>query len=337
MAFLKHHSPQLSHLLKCFLSFLILKTSLYAERVPAYVFPDIKSDVITWIEVTPGQTRLNPVLDSALEGSWYWSTHEDDYVGYVSTREILNRNMLKPGTMIRTNPTYHSWILTKYQRGDRVGIRSRLSVGRVSFHKKIPVYFQLPEPPPTEAVSAVEITPVQETEISEEPLVARTETTLSSEIASPSDAVNNEPAESEKIESTPEPELNTVLPAPVTIVPELAESTILEPVDPYLEEKPRIATQELANMAPPPADLYQEFEGFFKIVPATDPKSKQFQYQLETRSGQRIVYIDVSQLRIESYESDVDQWINIRGSLDETGSDFSLFIKAKGIWIAPKE
>lgn len=307
-----------------------------ALRVPAHIFPDDKSDVITYVKVDTTERNAFPkVLDPGVEGEWYWTTYTGDLVGYVNKREVISKNKLNEGTLIRTNPTVRSWVLTKYERGDLVRVRSRLSVGRVSLEKEIPVYFQFPEPPPLTAenpfvgkekqtpasTNKTEPTPVfiKDLPAPEEPVVAEDP---------PSDM---EPIEENEIQETPEPL--------VTAIPEVAETLAPKPVpaDPLLEETPRISSQELANLAPPPADLYQEFEGFLKVVPAADELSEEFQYQLETRSGKRIVYVQTKNLRGASHQEYVDQWINIRGSLDEIGKDFTLFIDAYSIWVAPEE
>ncbi len=304
---------------------LLMLQSAQAIKVPARVFPDEKSDIITYVEVNTGNPEEHPqVLDASLGGEWYWSTYEGEFVGYVSKREVLNRKQLRPGTLIRTNPTYRSWVLTKYERGDNVRVRSRLSVGRVSFEKEIPIYFQMPEAI-VEEESFVETTPPVQTMDQEVPVQA-VDTETPNEVETTADL-------------TPPPSVEELVsPSPIAVIPEMAEEPEPEPIiDPLLEEKPRIPAQELASLAPPPADLYQEFEGFMRVVAADDALVDQFQYQLETRSGRRIVYVKVDELRSGSHEDYIDQWINIRGSLDEFGPDFILFISANSIWVAPEE
>jgi len=361
MALHSRRYPQLNSWLKVAVCLLAFQTSAHAIRVPAYVFPDNKSDIITYVEVNPAQPGAYPaVLDASLDGGWYWSTYEGDFVGYVSKREVINRNQLKEGTLIRTNPTYRSWVLSKYERGDKVRIRSRLSVGRVSFKKEIPVYFQMPDAETLSRQQVVAELGTTSSESSSKPDVASSisqpaevSTTVSPATPMPpSSMVETPPAESApKAEpSRPNPLQSVAAEMPeevhqpstatqpiIAAIPEMIEPTPPEPVDPLLEEKPRIPAQELVNLAPPPADLYQEFEGFLRVVSAHDSLASRFQYQLDTRSGQRIVYVAMDQMRGGSYQDYVDQWINIRGSLDEVGKDFTLFIEARSIWIAPEE
>ena len=308
-------------------------------RVPAFIFPNDNSDLITYIKVDPSKVVAFPkVLDSGLDGEWYWTTYTGDFVGYVNKREVVSKNQLKNGTLIRTNPTVHSWVLTKYERGDTVHVRSRLSVGRVSFSKEIPVYFQIPdaelatmaempaEPPVSEEIETPQIAAVEEHEVTK-----TVKAPVVDEIAQ-----MDAPTQIEE-DSAISADIPAHSPPLLAAIPEMAEPVKQKPVDPLLEEAPRIPAQDLANLAPPPSDLYQEFEGYLRLVTAADPFSKDFQYQLETRSGQRIVYVKLLNLRGGSYEDYVDQWINIRGSLDEIGKDFTLFIDAYSIWVAPEE
>jgi hypothetical protein len=296
-------------------------------RVPAHVFPDPRSDIVTYVEI-PGSgvaSAFPRVLDAGLEGEWYWSTYEGDFVGYVAKHEVIGRNKLREGTLIRTNPTVRSWVLTRYAPDDRVNVRSRLAVGRVAFNKRIPVYFQ--------ASAAAEIpgVPVQKDRESTRP-----ETTGPTLPAQPSQLV-----EHESPQQSPDEELqpSQAQPSRIAVVPELPgspEALPAEATDPLLEEQPRISGQDLANLAPPPTDIFQEFEGYLKLVPGDDPLSSRFDYQLVTRSGRRIVYVSLDHLRSVSHDEFIDQWINIRGSLEEVGGDFTLYIEARSIWVAPE-
>ncbi len=322
----------------CVVALLLVNASVATAksvRVPAHVFPDKDSDIITYMEIDPGASPDFPrVLDASLGDTWYWSTYEGEFIGYVNKREVLSRNQLKEGTLIRTNPTYRSWVLTRYQRGDLVNVRSRLSVGRVSFNKEIPVYFQLPQTAPV----ATTPEPASSREPPSPPSLPQHEDgEAQSEESMPDDAIAVEeslPPASDAEKTPAEPAARDTR---LDLIPERAESfePEPEPIDPLLEEQPRIPAQDLANLAPPPAALFQEFEGYLRIVPEDDAMSRQFQYQLETRSGQRIVYVRIDQLRRDSYREFVNEWINIRGTLDEVGDDFTLFIDARSIWIAP--
>jgi hypothetical protein len=340
-----------------------------AELIPAHVFPDATSDVITHLEISKEDLANYPrVLDASLQTPWFWTTYEGEFIGYVSKRDISGNNRLKPKTLIRMDPTYSSWILTQYEPGDDIRVRSRLSVGRVSIRKTIPVYFRLPKNLPTRVPSTRTFTPpIQETEpIVPEPIEEDyTEPTISRlpepVVSPPPEPVMPEPIQDELdgpersqdesfaaepaqesnmfeeteaiLEQDPEPVLPAATPENMKVVPEetgLESSS--EDIDPLLVEKPRMDRQELANMAPPPTNLFQEFEGFLKLVPSDDPNSEIFNYQLETRSGRRIVYVATRTLTASTYENLVDEWINIRGTLEETEPEFILFIEAHNIW-----
>lgn len=110
------------------------------------------------------------------------------------------------------------------------------------------------------------------------------------------------------------------------LIPEAAPST-----DPVLEEAPRISAQELANMAPPAVDLLRDFQGFLREVPSGDAQSSNFRYQLETRSGRRIVYLDIKNLLHTGFDSMIDQWISIKGLLSELPPDNVLYLDARNI------
>ena len=309
----------------------------HAVRTPVHVFPESESNVIAELDIDPNDLDQYPkVLDASLEETWYWTTHEDEFTGYVSKRDLERRNRLRPGTLIRVNPTYTSWILTRYEANDDVRVRSRLSVGRVSIRKEIPVYFRAPDSssssfePEKDEPEKVVVPPV----ISPESEVD--ETSVYQENPETEEPLAPDPLEEEPDYSAPiyQP-AEDPLPVEQPEVPEVMLTPEPEPIDPLLEEQPRISGQDLAQMAPPPASMDQEFEGFLKLVPLDDALAAQFDYQLETKSGKRIVYVDISKLKAVSVESFVDQWINIRGSLEETDPDFTLFIEAKNIWVAP--
>jgi hypothetical protein len=347
----------------------VLSWSADAELIPAHVFPDATSDVITHLEISKETLAQYPrVLDASLTSHWFWTTHEGEFIGYVSKRDITGKNRLRPKTLIRMDPTYSSWILTQYEPGDDIRVRSRLSVGRVSIKKRIPVYFRLPKqvktPAQTEQRTPTPFAPA------EDAVIESLEETLSlpdpvSEITTPP---ATQPDQIELEESKPEqqpdlwesasmsePEVETTsddkpadlseTPEPiqyeqptakqtVKVIPEEAElGAQEEPIDPLLEEKPRIDRQDLADMAPPSTNLFQEFEGFLRVVPGDDPNVEFFNYQLETRSGRRIVYVATRTLTASTYEDHVDRWINVRGTLEETEPEFILFIEAHNIWI----
>jgi len=320
-----------------------------ANRIPAYIFPDADSTIMTYIEVSPDTLSQFPrVLDISLDEDWHWTTFEDEFIGYVNKRDINQRNKLKPGTLIRVEPTYSSWILTKYEPDDQIRVRSRLSIGRVSLQKEIPVYFKASDVIPAASLQnwqsrEIEATspPVFETKVEETIPEPQPE-------AEPTFRQNPEPQPVEQAETVlPEPEVE-IQPLEQSegihpIEPEREEVLVIqEPVqsfpeykgDPLLEEKPRMSAQELANLAPPPVALLQEFEGFLRLVPAEDDHADRFQYQLETRSGRRIVYVDIRNLAADSIKNNVEQWINIRGTLEETESDYALYIMARNIWIS---
>lgn len=318
----------------CYLPWLLVLLAVQsasAAQIQAHVFPDEKSTVITQIEIPESETDHYPrVLDPTLDDSWYWTTHTGEFTGYVNRRDIDGKTRLKKGSIIRVNPTYSSWVLTKYEPHDDVRVRSRLSVGRVSIKKEIPVYFQLKQTKHT-----AEVNKFKES-------TARPIKELQPPPVEPAPIVKIEPqVRIEESNPIPAPilESNTLVEAVVTtkitIIPELTDEPTQEMIDPLLEEKPRISPQALVDLAPPPIDLFQEFEGYLRLVAQDDEQVEQFQYQLETRSGRRIVYVEISRLMGDSLESHVDQWINIRGSLEEKQPDFALFIEAKNIWVAP--
>jgi hypothetical protein len=93
--------------------------------------------------------------------------------------------------------------------------------------------------------------------------------------------------------------------------------------------------QRLANLAPPSSDFIQEFEGFLRMVDASDRFSSRFRFQLETRAGRRLVYVDSSQLKGVFLGDWVDAWVNLRGNLGEVDSDGQLYVVAKTVWVAP--
>ena len=314
-------------------------------RIPAYVFPDEDSDVVTHLRISEKDLEnYSRVLDPSLNGTWYWTTLEDKFDGYVNKDDIDDKNKLKDGAVIRMQATYSSWPLTKYQEGDKVKVRSRRSVGRVSITKEIPIYFRFDEPK-TKIQPVIKDAPQKPVEVAEPAPVVVEETPTSAaepdaQLAS-TETSADQPAETAISES--ELEGSTEIPAEtVAEVPTETPEVTPEPttpkevyIDPLLEEAPRISTQDLAALAPPPANLYQEFEGYLRIVAADDPMAGVFRYQLETRSGRRIVYVDTAQLINESFLEYLDAWINVRGPLEETEPEQTLYIEAKDIWVAP--
>lgn len=327
---MSHYSP-----IHCFLPWLLafsVLPSAFAVRIPAHIFPNEKSTVITQIDIPESEIDHYPkVLDPTLDDSWYWTTHTGEFTGYVNRRDIDGKTRLKRGTIIRVNPTYSSWVLTKYEPNDDVRVRSRLSVGRVSIKKEIPVYFQLKQTKDTPQVNVFAestVRPAEETP----PLPVEPAPIVKAE-PQPIQPMYQEPISTPIIETQ---HLIEAMEAPeIAIIPELTDEPTQEIIDPLLEEKPRISPQALVDLAPPPVDLFQEFEGYLRLVAQDDAQVEQFQYQLDTRSGRRIVYVETSQLVGDSFETYVDQWINIRGSLEETQPNFALFIEAKNIWVAP--
>ena len=322
-------------------------------RIPAYVFPDEESDVITHLRVSEKDLgKYSEVLDSTLEGTWYWTTHKDSFTGYVNKNDIEGKKRLKKGALIRTNPTYSSWTLTKYEADDKVQVRSKLSVGRVSITKEIPVYFRFdkPEPvqpPPVAPKPIAQVSKPVDSPV-EEPITERVETaTLDTGSNTPPVAVGPakekiqpEPAYEETPQNmqTDEPEQEAVAmqesieETPQPVEPARPQETY---VDPLLEEAPRISPQDLVDLAAPPMDLYQEFEGYLRIVAQEDPMSGVFRYQLNTRSGRRIVYVATRYMVDESFHEYLNAWINIRGTLEETKQEQTLYIEAHNIWVAP--
>ena len=319
-----------------------MTTLAMGVRIPAYVFPDEDSDVITHLRVSEEDLgQYSRVLDSSLEGTWYWTTHKDKFTGYVSKEDVEDNKRLKKGTLIRMNPTNSSWTLTKYEEDDRVRVRSKLSVGRVSITKEIPVYFRFDKPEPVQEQPVPEpARPVEEPEM--EPSVETA-------------AMDTTPVAMEPVveETMPEPEINEgktqdLLAGDVVEKPPVIEETVEEVsqpvvtagsqetyVDPLLEEAPRVSPQDLVNMAAPPTDLYQEFEGYLRIVAQNDPMSGVFRYQLNTRSSRRIVYVATRNMVDESYLEYLNAWINIRGTLEETTEEKALYLEAHNIWVAP--
>jgi hypothetical protein len=337
------------------ITFFALSAFAMAVRIPAHIFPDEKSDVITYIKVSESELeQYSKVLDPGLRQTWYWTTHRDKFTGYVNKKDIDGKNRLKKGTTIRMDPTYSSWSLTKYEPDDKIRIRSRLSVGRISITKEIPLYFQFKKPEETKIEKAVAEAP-------------RPETAALSQPAQPivmEEVVGMQPIETQPVEQpqTLPPQVETPVviesegaetgmkaeqPATEQTTPEVQEiqetpviqdepkTTRYTFIDPILEEASRISPQELVNLAPPPMDLFQEFEGYLKLVQQDDPQGDVFKYQLETRSGRRIVYVDTAQLMNESFIDYVNMWINIRGTLEETQPDLALYIEARSIWVAP--
>jgi len=259
--------------------------------------------------------------------------------------------------LIRVDPTYSSWILTRYEPDDEIRVRSRLAVGRVTIEKEIPVYFrkpvsskspssnqrerQIPQPPEvSESNSDEQIETLIEADDTDNSLPDSSLTTT----PVPEPAIDSRPEKTEKTGPASEDASNAQdesepveVESEVTNAPAVEEplDVVAERVDPLLEEKPRISPQELANLAPPPSALYQEFEGFLRLVPLEDDLEDRFAYELQTKSGKRIVYVDIRELKKSSVEKYVDQWIHIRGDLTETDPDFTLYLEAQNIWISP--
>ena len=333
-------SPRFCMLMVAFFTIITLAVG---ARIPAYVFPDEKSDVITHLRVSENDLKnYSRVLDPTLKGTWYWTTLEDKFDGYVNKDDIDNNNKLKDGAVIRVQATYSSWPLTKYQEGDKIKVRSRRSVGRVSITKEIPVYFRFDKP-------AEKSKPVIRDVPQKPASIAKPAPVVVEETPAPADGPDTElastalpeeqPEEAAITKTEPEAPVETVAEVPETDVQEAASDQVASQEetysDPLLEETPRMSAQELAAIAPPPADLFQEFEGYLRIVALGDPMAGVFRYQLETRSGRRIVYVDTAQLINESFLEYVDAWINVRGTLEETQPEQTLYIEAKDIWVAP--
>lgn len=333
------------------ITFLALSPFGMAVRVPAHIFPDEKSNVMTHLKINESELeQYSKVLAPGLEQTWYWTTYKEKFTGYVNKEDIEGRNRLKKGTVIRINPTYSSWSLTRYEADDKVRVRSRLSVGRVSLTKEIPVYFRLKRPDrvPSEAL----VTQTQEPEPEKLPPpiqpIEIVETATISSIPEPSmeqsQSTNQEAEDQPDVVGELDTGMEEIQPAPdqsIPPIPDIAEiSTTTEKthvgiIDPLLEEIPRISPQELVNLAAPPADLFQEFEGYLRLLEQDDPQNDVFKYQLETRSGRRIVYVDTAQLINESFLEYVNMWINIRGTLEENQPDLALYIEARSIWVSP--
>jgi hypothetical protein len=307
----------------------LLPAASYATRVALHIYPDAKSPVMQHFEIQPGQFAEFPrVVDASLKDPWYWTTIEGEFTGYVGRNDLDNRGRLREGTLIRVDPTQSGWVLTKYQDGDQVRIRSRMSVVRVTVKKEIPVYFMEP-------AASIEHTPG---------MVSPTEAPLAV-VSPPKTAVQKPvtvepeepqataptPAEAQDASEAPTP------PAPPPVADRATAAPVVPTGDPLLEEKPRVPMQELADLASIPAEFEREFEGFLRMVPSSDPQSSRFRFQLETRSGRRIVYLDSSQLRGITPAEWLDSWINVRGSLEETTPDFHLFVMARSLWADLKE
>lgn len=75
----------------------------------------------------------------------------------------------------------------------------------------------------------------------------------------------------------------------------------------------------------------RDFQGFLKQVPSGDPQASHFRYQLETRSGRRIVYLDIKNLLHTGFDDMIDQWISIKGLLSELPPDNVLYLDARNI------
>ena len=337
-------SPRLCMLI---VAFFTVSTLAIGARLPVYVFPDEDSDVVTHLRISENDLKnYSRVLDPSLEGTWYWTTLEDKFNGYVNKDDIDDNNKLKDGAVIRVQATYSSWPLTKYEEGDKVKVRSRRSVGRVSITKEIPIYFRFDKPgkklkpvirdAPQKPTSVVEPAPVVVEEMptpTDEPDTELASTALPEDQPITTAITDTEPGPlpetpAETVAEVSETETQEVAPDQVAPREETYE-------DPLLEETPRMSAQELAALAPPPADLFREFEGYLRIVALGDPMVGIFRYQLETRSGRRIVYVNTAQLINESFLEYVDAWINVRGTLEETQPEQALYIEAKDIWVAP--
>ena len=165
---------------------------------------------------------------------------------------------------------------------------------------------------------------------------------ITSETALESGPVTDEPTPESPSTDAPTgsslPEPSTAEPIPPISATATSESTespetasTIPATDPVLEEAPRISAQELANMAPPAVDLMRDFQGFLKQVPSGDPQASHFRYQLETRSGRRIVYLDIKNLLHTGFDDMIDQWISIKGLLSELPPDNVLYLDARNI------
>lgn len=304
--------------------------------VNAHIFPDSSSTVITQIEVFPENvSEYSRVLDPVLQEPWYWVTYEGDLSGYVSNRELDDQGRIIEGTLIRVNPTYNSWVLTRYEPGDDARVRSRLSIARVSIRKEIPVYFKLPvdgqtelrfkpvedtpqppaasdaTPPYLSNVTVQEPTP--EHEVEPEP--------VAEEYTLPEDPGVDAPKIIADLEETSE-EVEGV---PVEVPTIRAED--LDEVDPLLEEMPRIPEQKLAALSPPLIALTQDFTGYFHMNREAATQEL-YPYELQTKSGKRIAYLDISKLVQERFDSLLKERVSIKGTLNETEDGDALYIGA---------